>query len=361
MAVVTLVAVALSFGACERVQGTQSGQPVTAVTARQAQQPPQPSAPAQMAVPPTPPSSPPASSPSSEAAGPKSAAPPPKVIISDQSQTLIVAQQSFRLLTHVQRIEAPADETVEWWELRDAVEHVVYRESYPVAFENGMFESTVAISANSFTTNQGSGILVHGMEEPSDPESGGWVRLFGFKYGRDKYAADPGLFGPFGPRILVEGKFLDIDTDSARAATAMHDVLKFRLWTGHFNIVYPVLINWITGKLQPAWRCIQTTSKGQVDSCTYPITVKANRASEPTFVRLFPEPDDGSSPRHVIVQPQSKIEYLEARTPVVWNEDAEVISFNADGDSWIRIRIDGVEGWIHNEEDFEAVGLPQSG
>jgi len=34
----------------------------------------------------------------------------------------------------VQSIEGTTDETVEWWELRDAKEHVVYRESYPVAF-----------------------------------------------------------------------------------------------------------------------------------------------------------------------------------------------------------------------------------
>lgn len=370
VAVVTLVAVAVSFGACNRVHGAQSVQPVTGVTARPAQQQPQPSAPAQMAVRPTPPGSPPTSFPSSEAAGPNSEAPPPKVIISNQSQTLIVAQQTFRLLTRVQKIEGTTDETVEWWELRDANDHVAYRESYPISFENGMFENTVHINANAFSTTQGSGILIHGMDQPSDPESGGWVQVFGFKYGRDKYAADPNLFVPFGPPIFVEGEFLDIDTDSSRPApvsfggvmqTVMNDVLKFRLWTGNFNIVYPVLINWITGKLQPARRCIETTSKGQVERCSYPITVEAHRDGEPTFVRLFPEADDSLTPKHVIVQPHSKIEYLEARTPVAWNEDAKAISFSVTGDLWVRIRIDGVEGWIHSEEDFEAVGLQQAG
>src|SRR5207248_6107322 len=46
-------------------------------------------------------------------------APPPKLVVSDRSQSLIVAQQTFHLLTHVQRIEGITDETVEWWELRD--------------------------------------------------------------------------------------------------------------------------------------------------------------------------------------------------------------------------------------------------
>jgi hypothetical protein len=370
VAVVTLVAVALSFIACNRVQGMKSGQAVTGVVVQPAPQKTQPSAAAQTA--PAIPSSPPASSssPSPPVAAPKSGAPPLKVVVSDRSQTLILAQQMFRLLTHVQSIEGTTDETVEWWELRDAKERVVYRESYPVAFENGTFESTVGISANSFTTKQGSGVLVHGMELPSAPDSGGWVQVFGFKYGRDRYAADDSLFGPFGPPIFIDGTFLDIGIDSLRptptfvggaTATVMHDVLKFRVWTGNFNIVYPVLINWITGKLQPAWRCIETTSKGQVERCSYPLTVEAHRDNQPTFVRLFPEADEGFTPKHVIVQPQSKIEYLEARTPVAWNEDAKAISFSVNGDVWIKVRIDGLEGWIHSQEDFDAVGLPQAG
>jgi len=370
--VVTLVAVAVSFTACNRVLGMTSAQAVTGVATQPAPQKPQPSAAAQTA--PAIPSSPLAlsASPSPPVAVPKSdaPAPPPKLVVSDRSQSLIVAQQTFHLLTHVQSIEGITDETVEWWELRDAKEHVVYRESYPVAFENGMFASSVGISANSFTTKQGSGILVHGMELPSAPDSGGWVQVFGFKYGRDKYAADERLFGPFGPPIFIDGEFLDIGTDSfgptptsfgGATATVMHDVLKFRVWTGNFNIVYPVLINWITGKLQPAWRCIETTSKGQVERCSYPITVEAHRDKQPTFVRLFPEADDGFTPKHVIVQPQSKIEYLEARTPVAWNEDAKAISFSVNEDVWIKVCIDGLEGWIHSQEDFEAVGLPQAG
>jgi hypothetical protein len=293
------------------------------------------------------------------------------MIASDHEQTFIVAQQTFRLQTHVQSIEGTKEETVEWWELRNAKDRVVYRQSYPIAFENGMFESTTSISASSFTTSQGGGILIHGMDLPSAPDSGGWVQMFGYKYGRDKYGADEGLFGPFGPPIYVEGEFLDVGTDSSGPApanvggatpTVRRDVMKFRLWTGNFNIVYPVLINWVSGSLQPAWRCPELTSKGRVDRCTYQLTAEeAHRDNQLTFVRLFTDPDEAGTPGHVVVQPQSKIEFLEARTPVTWNQDDKAISFNVSGDTWLKIRIDGVEGWIHSEEDFDAVGLPQAG
>jgi hypothetical protein len=295
------------------------------------------------------------------------------MIAAEHTQSFTVAQQTFRLITHTQTMEGTSDETVDWWELRTPNDRVVVHESVPVAIENGTFENTLAIHGSSFTTDQGGGILIHGFEQPSDPGSGGWLRVFGFKYGRDKYGADENLFGPFGPPIMIEGEFLDVGTDPLRAnppspsgatgsptGTVMHDILRFRLWTGNFNIVYPVLINWITGQLQPAWHCPERTSRGVVDRCSYPITVEENRNSEATFVRLFSNPDEGT-PKHVIVQPQSKIEYMEARMPVAWNDNGKTISFNLEGDAWIKIRIDGVEGWIHTQEDFDAVGLPQSG
>jgi hypothetical protein len=301
-------------------------------------------------------------------------APVPNVTVSESGETFTVAQRTFRMITHLQRIEASttqaADETVEWWELRDALDHVMYRQSYPVAFQNGMFESTVAISARSFTTEQGSGILVEGIDLPSAPGSGGWVQVFGFRYGRDKYGADESLFGPFGPPIYVEGEFLDVDSDRAGSkplatggptVMVMHDILRFKVWTGNFHIIYPVLINWITGNLQPAERCLETTSKGPIERCSYPVQVEAHRENQPTFVRLFPEPDENFTPKHVIVQPASRIEYIEARTPMAWSEDPKAISFTVNGDVWLKIRIDGHDGWIHSDEDFEAIGLPPAG
>jgi hypothetical protein len=295
---------------------------------------------------------------------------PPNIVISERSQTLTVAQRTYRLLIHEQSIQGTSEKTVESWELRGPDEHVVYRQSYPVAVQNGAFENITEIGASAFTAKGGSGILISGMDLPSAPDSGGWMQLFAFKYGRDKYGADPPLFGPFGPPIYVQGDFLDVDTDSYRPTPisgratpemVMNDVLKFRLWTGNFNIVYPVRINYMTGTLEPAWRCIESTSKGRVERCSYPITAEPQRESRPTFVRLFPEPDDGFTPKHVIIQPQSKVEYVEARTPVVWHQDDKAITFAADGDMWIKVRIDGVEGWIHSEEDFQAVGLPAAG
>jgi hypothetical protein len=372
-----LVIVACVFAmACGRAPQTGQGQAISAVpgsqvTAQKIQTPVSPQSPA------VPPGSvgvaAPTGAPSVQDGTAKTHAPPPKVTDTEKSQTLLIAQQEFRFVTHTKSIQStatqPADETVEWWELRDATDKVLYRESYSVAFQNGTFDNTTNVNASSFTTSQGSGIIVSGLDLPSAPDSGGWLRLFAFKYGPQKYGTDERLFVPFGPPISIEGEFLGLGVDSFTPApimgstppTVTRDVLKFRTWTGNFNIVYPVQIDWIAGKLEPAWHCLESTSKGQVERCSYPVMVEPHRDSQPTFVRLFAEPDEGLTAKHLIVQPQSKIEYLEARMPVAWNDNSKTIDFGANGDVWLKVRIDGQEGWIHTEEDFEAVGLPTAG
>jgi hypothetical protein len=353
----------LCLAACSRSQGAQSAAPVTGTVARPAaQQQIRP----QQSPQTTPPTAPAAQAPAS--AQPQTM--PTKVVASDRAQEFTVAQRKYRLLIHEQSIEGTTDKTVEWWELRDTDDHVVRRETYPVTIQNGAFENTTEISGNSFEGKGGSGIIISGIDLPSAPDSGGWMQVFAFKYGRDKYGADPSLFVAFGPLIYLTGDFLGVETDSYqptplfRGATPQsvnYDALKFSVWTGNFRIAYPVRINWITGHLEPAWKCIETTSKGRVERCSYPVSAEAHREDQPTFVRLFPESDDGFTPKHVIIQAQSKVEFLEARVPMAWSEDEKSITFGPNGDMWLKVRIDGVEGWIHSEEDFEAVGLPQSG
>jgi hypothetical protein len=40
-------------------------------------------------------------------------------------------------------------------------------------------------------------------------------------------------------------------------------------------------------------------------------------------------------------------------------DDAGSFGVVADSDSWLKVRIDGKEGWVHSEEDFRALGVPE--
>ena len=64
---------------------------------------------------------------------------------------------------------------------------------------------------------------------------------------------------------------------------------------------------------------------------------------------------------HAVIRRNSKVEFLEAAGVLHWQEAGDFVSLTVDGDLWLKVRIDGREGWIHTQEDFNAIGLPQSG
>jgi len=170
--------------------------------------------------------------------------------------------------------------------------------------------------------------------------------------------------------VSVYGAFLGEQVESSQPSRTFwgqqphavsDDVLKFRLWTGNVSIFYDVKIDWIQGKLRPEWMCL--TAQGQISACHYQIEADPARGKEMTFVRLFSEADDGSVPKHIVVKPDSKVEYLEAEVSVSWSAYQDNVTFQVSDPSkvWIHVKIDGQDGWISGEEDFDAVGLPQAG
>jgi hypothetical protein len=103
--------------------------------------------------------------------------------------------------------------------------------------------------------------------------------------------------------------------------------------------------------------------------------------SDITFVRLWPSPDEKSgSPEKTVVKKDSKVDLLTALVATHWDEGNPAglpasskgpmhdaggfgVAVGSDGttgrDLWLKVRIDGKEGWIHSEEDFRALGLPE--
>jgi hypothetical protein len=291
----------------------------------------------------------------------------PLLVASDETQgPFHVGDQIFTLVKHIQKIQgskSPDDSTVEWWELHDASGNPVYRQQYTVAFQNGALLETDDVGARELKTNFGHGILIEGGSLPSAPNGGWWVQVFGLFNGK---------LVSFSPEISADGEFLGEDVATFEA-TAMfrgqqpqqvsHDVLKFRAWTGNFAIEYNIIIDWMQGKVRPEWICSQLTSKGRSSACRYKVQADPHPVGEMTFVRLFGEPDEGFTPKHVVIKPESKIEFIEAQAPVFWSIEQNNASFGVSDSEkiWLHIKVDGQDGWISGEEDFEAVGLPQSG
>jgi len=62
-------------------------------------------------------------------------------------------------------------------------------------------------------------------------------------------------------------------------------------------------------------------------------------------------------PEHVVVKKDSHVEILAGKVLVTLEELKSGINLGVGPDIWVKVRIDGKEGWIHTEEDLQAVGL----
>ena len=184
----------------------------------------------------------------------------------------------------------------------------------------------------------GTGLLVSydAYSEPSAPveEPMTSLQVFGLVNGK---------FVSFGPTLEIEGGLLDKYGDvhsykAARPLGAQADVIEFKIWAGHCRLVYPVRVDWSQGKLSPVQECNSTAG---------------NTEGGLTFVRLWPAPEEKSvQPMKTVVKKDSKVDLLIADTAANSKASpADTRNFDptVDTNLWLKVRIDGKEGWMHSE------------
>lgn len=278
-----------------------------------------------------------------------------------------IRDQRFTVVLHMKRVATRGpvvdevfQETLARMEIKDAAGAVHYEQEFPVSeLERDSFVETSAATVKLLRGREGSGLLMTYGVAPSTPRGGVSWQVFGL--------FDNKLI-PFSKPVYLEGDLLN-DRDGAPVVETSEepnlrgDVLYFRVWTGNFDAVIPLKIDWLLGKFAMAWRCQQMTAQGPKLLCE--VRVEAERVPQEedlTFVRLHQEPEEGfGTPAHVVVRKDSQVEFLAAETEVVWDEDANGVGLSVSDDVWLKVRIDGKEGWIHTQEDFMAIGLPQAG
>jgi hypothetical protein len=239
-----------------------------------------------------------------------------------------------------------------------------HEQAFPLPeIAGGSFVETTHATAQLLQGAQGSGLLLTYGTVPSTPLGGLSWQVFGVRGQR---------LMPFSKPVFLEGDLVNVG-DGAQAVQASvepggaGDMLHFRLWTGNFFVVIPLRIDWLEGKLAPAWQCQKMTARGPQPICQ--VRVQAERIpaeDDMTFVRLHQgahqEAEEGfGTPAHVVVRKDSVVEFLAAETEVIWAEDEYGVALTVSDDVWLKVRIVGKEGWIHSQEDFTAIGLPQAG
>lgn len=273
-----------------------------------------------------------------------------------------ISGQDYTVWTHAKRIKGKTggdNETLNSLEIRDASGGVAYRKAFPYEIVNGEFSETCSASTDIFSGSMTKWLLITEGCLPSAPMSGGPWQVFGVFAGK---------LAPWGKPIYTEGelvRFVPGTVSKSGTATSFGvDTIEFKVWAGNFFVTVPVRIDLTEKKLEPGMRCYNQTGHGFAESgCEVPVEATRYPVSDDeTFVRLFSEPTENSAiPTHAVIRNGSKVEFLAASALVVFDDSGDAIGLRVAEDVWLKVRIDGRIGWIHTQEDFAAVGLPQAG
>jgi hypothetical protein len=274
-----------------------------------------------------------------------------------------IGGQTFTVVLHWKSLpgqKGDFGEALALLEIVDAAGVIQHREEFSYAVENGSFVDSCSVSVNPISGSNGAGFLLDTGCLPSAPLSGGPWQIFGVINGKLSLVGKPfyaeGQMGDF-----VPGKITKI----GNLTQILPDELRIRLFTGYFFVTVPVRVNWLEGKLALGQHCYYQTGRGMAEGgCEMPVEDVERLPSEQelTFVRMFSESNEQTgTPNHVVIKKDSKVEILAGKVLVTWEEGKDNIGLGVGGDIWVKVRIDGKEGWIHTNEDLQALGLYQAG
>ena len=271
--------------------------------------------------------------------------------------------QTFTVVAHNKRLPSRQGEfakTLASLDIVDAAGAVLHHEEFPHAVENGEFTDTCSVSVNPITGSNGAGLLLDTGCLPSAPMSGGPWQIFGIVNGKLAQVGKP-LYAEGEMGDFVPGKISHI----GNLTQILADELRIRLFTGYFFVSVAVRVNWMERKLALAQHCFYQTGHGMAEGgCEMPIEGVERHPGEQelTFVRMFTESNEQIGiPAHVVVNKDSRLEILAGKVRVTWEEGKDGIGLGVADDIWIKVRIDGKEGWIHSDEDLQAIGLYRAG
>lgn len=283
--------------------------------------------------------------------------------VEERKGPFTIGGQTFTVVLHSIRLPGQNGDFAKALESLDIVNAggvVQHHQEFPHTIEDGSFSESCSATVNTILGSNGAGFLVDTGCLPSAPLSGGPWQMLG---------ANNGKLTPIGKPLYAEGEMGDfvpgMITKIGSATQILADELRIRLFTGYFFVVVPVRVNWMEGRLALAQHCYYQTGHGAAEGgCEMPVENVERHPGEQelTFVRMFTESNEQvGTPDHVVIKKDTKVEILAAKVLVTWKEAQDGIRLGVGDDIWVKVRINDKVGWIHTNEDLQAIGLYQAG
>jgi hypothetical protein len=270
-----------------------------------------------------------------------------------------IGDRDYTVSMRFKRISGTGSKTLSSLEILDTSKQVYFQQSFTHAIENGDFTDSCSASTDVFHGNMVNFLWVSFPCDTDDSSEGGPWQLFGPLNGK---------LVAFGKPIATQGDFIRFVpgavTKNGAATMFQADTLEFKVSAGNVFVTIPLRVNLSQGSLDLGIHCLRQTGHGMAESgCDVPVQVERSRIpDEMTFVRMFGEPAESSgTPAHVVIRKDSNVEFLAANVKPTFTLNDNFMVLAVGGDLWLKVRIDGKEGWIHTQEDFDAIGLPLAG
>lgn len=281
-----------------------------------------------------------------------------------------ILEREFTVVLSLRKYQgAPKDfdETVESFRIVDKAGVVHYQKSFDVEYRNGGFGESMGIWAYSLESvgkkgllyesgtlkeivlkgPEGAGLILYYGVTPSAPMSGLSCQVFTVKGERLVPVSSP---------LTVYGQIYELPRgDNPKALRLFDDnTMKFGVWTGWFEVVVPV-------KVLDGLKVVPLHYHATYGYNAFEVRVERRFSEEETFVRFFDRPEISSIPRHVIIRKDTKVEFLWAYTKVSIGSAGEGCEISVGEMPWLKMKIDGKEGFVRDAEDLIALGIHQAG
>ena len=162
------------------------------------------------------------------------------------------------------------------------------------------------------------------------------------------FGVHDGILKPFDSEPLAfQGGLADLPAGRFNDSRHLleNDTLQIYELTTYFYIVTPVRVNWNDFRLE-----LQDTGEFDVAD-EPPYDIHPEIASERS-IHIYSSPDKETTPVGVSLTPESRVQLLKARFSAAPPEEHDSAN-----DTWLKVQIDGREGWILGVDDYTALGL----
>lgn len=243
----------------------------------------------------------------------------------------------FKQSKHIGMCDEDDEETVSSATIVDEKGKTCFKKSFPVGLVRQTESHLVKVTLLEGREHQALELAYQDSSAPSTTRKS--LQLFGLQ---------DGLLKSFDPEPLAfQGGLADLPAGRLKDSRHLleNDMLEIYALTTYFYIVTPVRVNWKNFRLEPQ-------NSGEFDVAEQPpYDIHPDIASERS-IHMYPSPDKEMTPAGVKLTPESHVQLLKARFSAGPPDEHDSAN-----DTWLKVRIDGREGWILGVDDYTALGL----